>query len=174
MDRFQQENLARVAPPQAVEELIGTLSVEDFWEMSLTNYMAFWELPRRIRLWFVVSMEQYATPRAGRLILEETHRLLGFLESAFQKMIAVGKVKPFDAKMLASSYGYAVRAMHLEYGILKVLNRDASELKKQMFDFVRFFADSIKTGPKETNTSRPQRRSRADGHRQGGLHGKTA
>jgi len=160
LNRFKQENLARPVPAQALGELIKTLSVEDFWKRSLTNYMDFWEPPARMKLWFVVSMEQYSNRLAGRLVLEETHRLLELLESIFQEMIVFGKVKPLNPKMLASTYGYAIRAMHLEYGILKILNKDPSELKKHMFDFVRFFADSIQSGPDQAGKSSPGLRSR--------------
>jgi len=61
--------------------------------------------------WTVVSEEQYIDPRAAELIVEVTERFMGALAALFERLGGP------ETGELAVAYGYASRALHLEYGL---------------------------------------------------------
>ena len=145
LDRMESEFAARAAAEEAIRSRIGETTPEQFMRASFRRFMEFWQNPLRIKLWLVVSMEQYRNERAGRLVLDETHRVVKLAEFAFTRMRRMKKTRPLDPKMLAETYTGTLRGMQMELGILMSAGKDTREVKRRMDRFISFFAALIAT-----------------------------
>ncbi len=143
LDEMEKEFSARDLAEVTIRAQIKEMSPETFMRASFQRFMEFWHDPRRVRLWFVVSMEQYRNERAGRLVLEETRQVTDLVEYAFAAMRKLKKIRPLDTRMLAEIYAGTLRGMQMEYGILLSNGKDTREVKRRMEAFISFFAALI-------------------------------
>ena len=146
LDRMESEFAARAAAEEALRSRIGATTAERFMRASFGRFMEFWRDPLRISLWLVVSMEQYRNERAGRLVLDETRRVVTLAASTFATMGRMKKIRPLDPNMLAEIYAGTLRGMQLEFGILMSAGKDTSGVKRRMDRFISFFAALITAG----------------------------
>jgi len=127
-----------------IEKIVKSGKLNKFLSDELRRFMRFWDSPERERLWFIVSMEQHRNPRAARLILQGFQKTREALKTLFQMLIERKMIKPQNSDLLAAEYTYTMRAMLLEYRLLKVTNQSTSSIKKTMQAYIQHFLEKIR------------------------------
>lgn len=143
-DIIEEEMRSRFVTDDVLYAWIDSVTAEEFFRQSFGKFVEFWNQPKHVKMWFVVSMEQYRNKRAGEIILNETERILNLNKKAFTRMIKTGKIKNNNPASLADTYAYTLRAMHLEYGIRKLYDYPISDLLNRMYGFIGFFIEKVK------------------------------
>lgn len=126
-----------------VEKIVRSGKTKKFLSDELRRFIRFWNFPERERLWFIVSMEQHRNPRAVRLILQGFKQTRKALKTLIQMLIEHKMIKPQNSDLLAAEYTYTMRAMLLEYRLLKVTNQSTSAIKKTMQAYIQHFLERI-------------------------------
>ncbi len=143
LDRMEEEFAGRRLPENFVLAQIRTSSPHRYLRESFRRFTEFWENPLRVRLWLVVSMEQYRNARAGQLVLDETRRVREQTAFAFAAMRRLKKIRPLDPALLADMFAGTLRAMQLELAILVTAGKRTRGVEKRMDAFITFFATMI-------------------------------
>lgn len=143
LDRMENEFTARALAEENLRFQIDRMSPEQFMRASFRRFVTFWSDPLRVRLWLVISMEQYRNPRAGQLILDETRRVVNLVAFAFVEMQKRKKIRPLDPKSLAEIYAGTLRGMQMEFGILMSAGKETRFVQRRMNAFISFFATLI-------------------------------
>lgn len=143
LDRMEGEFAARALTEKNLRSQIEHMTPEQFMRSSFERFMAFWNDPLRVHLWFVISMEQYRSARAGQLILDETRRVIDTAASAFGRMQEMKKILPLDPKLLAETYAGTLRGMQMELAILMSSGKETRSVKRRMNAFISFFSALI-------------------------------
>ena len=133
----------RILSEETARALVREHSLEELLLFLLQRFISHWQDPRKERMWFVVSMEQYRRKEAAEIILRETERSLGNLVRVFQKLIEAGTIPGWDPEMLAIEYGYGTRALHLEWALRQLHDMGADQFYFLMEDRIRFFCRLI-------------------------------
>jgi AcrR family transcriptional regulator len=139
----EDEFFKKLSPPTEIEKIIKSGKAQKFLGDELQRFIRFWDSPSRERLWFVVSMEQHRNPRAAGLILRGLRKTRKTLKTLFQTLIVHKLIKPQNPDLLAAEYTYTMRAMLLEYRLLKVTNQSTATIKKAMQTYIRYFLERI-------------------------------
>jgi AcrR family transcriptional regulator len=153
-DAMEREFASRALTEQSLWNGIEQSTPEEFMRASFQRFMAFWQDPLRIRLWFVISMEQYRNPRAGQLVLNETQRVIDLVAIAFDQMQRSRKIVSLDTRMLAETFAGTLRGMQMEFAILMSAGEKTTTVERRMDDFITFFASFIAARPGEDQTWR--------------------
>lgn len=143
LDRMEGEFTARALAEENLRLQIEQMTPEQFMRASFQRFMAFWNNPLRVRLWFVISMEQFRNARAGQLVLDETRRVVEMVAFAFEKMQEKKKILPLDPKLLAETYAGTLRGMQTEFAILLSAGKETRRVQRRMEAFISFFAALI-------------------------------
>ena len=139
-DRMESEFAARALTEESLRFRIDQLTPEQFMRASFRRFMAFWSDPVRVRLWFVISMEQYRNARAARLVLHETRRVVDLVAFVFREMQKKKEIVPLNAHALAETYAGTLRGMQTEFAILKSAGMQTRGVQRRMNAFISFFA----------------------------------
>jgi len=123
--------------------LVKSGDTKKFLSDELHRFIRFWDSPERERLWFVVSMEQHRNPRAARLILQGFQKTRNALKTLLQMLIERKMIESQNYDLLAAEYTYTMRAMLLEYRLLKITNQSTRAIKKTMQDYIQYLLDRI-------------------------------
>jgi len=126
-----------------IEKIIMSGKTKKFLSDELGRFIRFWDSPERERLWFIVSMEQHRNLRAAWLILQGFQQTRKALKTLIQLLIEHKMIKPQNSDLLAAEYTYTMRAMLLEYRLLKVTNQCTSAIKKTMNTYIQHFLERI-------------------------------
>jgi len=146
LDLFQsqeEEFFRGLSSAPEIEKVVESGNTKKFLSDELRRFMRFWDSPQRERLWFIVSMEQYRNPRAARLILQGFRQTRKAIETLIQMLIEHKKIKPQNSDLLAAEYTYTMRAMLLEYRLLKVTDQSTGSIKKTMLAYIQHFLERI-------------------------------
>lgn len=117
--------------------------IKTFLNNELKRFLRFWDSPQRERLWFIVSMEQHRNPHAAGLILQGFQQTRKSLKNLIQVLVDHKIIKPLNSDLLAAEYSYTMRAMFLEYRLLKVTNQSTHSIKKSMEAYIQRFLERI-------------------------------
>ena len=147
-EHFQSELASLTPSNDIIEEVLEGDSPEKYLRDWFMRFIEFWDDPRRERIWFITSMEQHRNKKVAEMILRETGYLLDVTERILQKLVEKKRVKPFEPRLLAAEYVYTLRAMHLEYRLLKVTKQNTEDIEKLMSDHIEFFLERIKNDKK--------------------------
>ncbi len=146
LDRFQtqeEEFFKDLSPATEIEKIIENGKIKKFLNDELHRFLKFWDSPQRERLWFIASMEQHRNPRAAQLILQGFQRTRKVLNTLIQMLIDRKVISPQNPDLLAAEYTYTMRAMLLEYRLLKVTNQSTGVIKKTMRAYIQHFLERI-------------------------------
>ncbi len=146
LDLFQsqeEEFFKSLSSSIEIEKIIRNGKTKKFLSDELRRFVKFWDSPERQRLWFIVSMEQHRNPRAARLMLQGFQNTKESLKTMIQTLIECKMITPRNSDLLASEYTYTMRAMLLEYRLLKVTNQSTSSIKKTMQAYIQHFLERI-------------------------------
>jgi AcrR family transcriptional regulator len=146
LDLFQsqeEEFFSGLSSTTEIEKIAKSGKMKKFLSDELHCFIKFWDSPERERLWFVVSMEQHRNPRAARLILQGFKQTRRALKTLIQVLIDHNMIAPQNSDLLAAEYTYTMRAMLLEYRLLKVTNQSTRAIKKTMNDYIQHFLERI-------------------------------
>jgi AcrR family transcriptional regulator len=104
---------ARPAPPR-------WSNATEVFERVLRDYFEAWAAPRVDLSWTIVSEQQYVDARAAAMIFDMTEHYLDKTEWLFESLRAQGLLRfTGEARGRAETFAYAIRSMHLEYGLRK-------------------------------------------------------
>ena len=145
-DRMEREFASRDLAEERLRTEILEKTPEEFMRASFQRFMNFWKDPVRIKLWLVVSIEQYRNQRAGELILHESRRVMKLAEFAFASMRSMDKIRSLDPRTLAEIYTGTLRGMQMEMAILMSAGRNVSGVRRRADEFISFFASLITNG----------------------------
>jgi AcrR family transcriptional regulator len=146
LDLFQsqeEEFFQSLSSSIEIEKIIRNGKTKKFLSDELRRFVKFWDSPERQRLWFIVSMEQHRNPRAARLMLQGFQKTKESLKTMIQTLIECKMITPRNSDLLAAEYTYAMRAMLLEYRLLKVTNQSTSSIKKTMQAYIQHILERI-------------------------------
>ena len=141
---FRKQMAQEGLPDAMIENRLEALGPVEFMKRGVSRFIEHWDDPGREMSWLVVSMEQYKNRKAAEIILKETERIVAYTERIFRNMIVRKDIAPHDPRMLAVGYAYALRAMHLEYELLKTFRLDTRKIRKRMSEFVDFTLSLLK------------------------------
>ncbi|MCM3767682.1 TetR/AcrR family transcriptional regulator [Neobacillus niacini] len=141
-----QEEFAKTLPPiEVLDVILANSSIEQFFAKGFENFKEHIDQPVNEKLWRILYIEHYRNTQARELFLNDIiKKTLDFLEVVFEKLIALGKVKPFDPSLLAAEYQYPMFSMLVEYNMLRFDGKDTSLIEKRMKDHLVFLLDIIK------------------------------
>lgn len=128
-------------PESKIEELTTALSLKEYLHAGVDRFLNNLGRPEAMKVWFVISMEQYRDERAGKLIIEEDKRVMQQISAAFHMFQKKGKMKKGNPLTLAHLYGYSLRAIHLDYTLREAFNEDASYSRNKMYEVMEIFAE---------------------------------
>ena len=146
LDLFQsqeEEFFRGLSSAPEIEKIVNSGNTKKFLSDELRRFIRFWDSPQRERLWFIVSMEQHRNPRAARLILQGFQQTREALKTLIQVLIDHKMIKPQNSDLLAAEYTYTMRAMLLEYRLLKVTGQSTGSIKKTMQAYIQHFLERI-------------------------------
>jgi AcrR family transcriptional regulator len=146
LDLFQsqeEEFFRDLTSVKAIEKIIKSGEIEKLFRDELRRFIRFWDSHERERLWFIVSMEQHRNPRAAQLILQSLQQTRKALKAMLQMLIEHKMIKPQNSDLLAAEYTYTMRAMLLEYRLLKVTNQNTNPIKQTMKAYIQHFLERI-------------------------------
>lgn len=139
---MMEKDLNRIRPGKSeIEELCSKMSLKQFLNHRLNRFLKGWQNPVARYLWFVVSQQQYKNKKAAALIVQETERSVEMFVAAFKILMDQGKMKKGDAVYLGSIYGFAIRAIHLDYTYRHFESGKSVNDFKKMFDIMEKFAE---------------------------------
>lgn len=146
-DYFEKELVRRAFP---VEELAEDDFTEvDPEELFKRNLLRFRQTltPTFIKIWRIVMMEQFREQRARDFLLHEIIRRPAlFYEKVFEKMMAAGRIKGVDVKILADMFNYIMFAISVEINMLSFDNNhaDVEVVVQKRVDILEYFFSTIK------------------------------
>jgi AcrR family transcriptional regulator len=125
--------LAQAVRPREASGLPAWESAELAFEEIIRGYISLWERPEMERAWTIVSEEQYVDPRAAAIILGMTESYLAKTLALFEALRESGLlVFEGEARGRAEDFAYALRAMHLEYGLRRLHGLDTKDIVARM------------------------------------------
>ncbi|SOC22568.1 TetR family transcriptional regulator [Ureibacillus xyleni] len=138
-------DFSKTLPPiEMLDHILQSSTVEQFLKAGHRNFKNFMEDENRVKMWRVLQMEQFRTPLAREVILEDLFKTtIRFLEIVFQKLIDLKKIREYDPKTLAIEYQYPVFSLLTEYTILKFDGKDTSEVESRLDNHIEFFLELI-------------------------------
>jgi AcrR family transcriptional regulator len=118
-------------------------SAAEAFEHVVRGYIAAWSEARAERSWTIVSEQQYVDPRAARIIFDMTENYLDKTELLFETLRSRSLLRfEGEARGRAETFAYAVRSMHLEYGLTMRHGLPADRITSRMYALAaRFAAD---------------------------------
>jgi AcrR family transcriptional regulator len=143
LDEAERAFCSLTLPTGAIQGMISGNRPEEFLKKGLIRYKGHWSDPEMAHVWILIGMEQYRNERVASIILRETDRIIGFNETAFQKMIEQGLVKPFNARFLAELFSRTMLSLHRDYALSILHDRPSEEVEERMFAWIRYFVDLI-------------------------------
>lgn len=143
---FRMEQQQKALPPvEKLEEILQTLPPEAFLMRGFLNFKNTVADPFLVKIWRILSIEQFRDRRAREIILEDIYkRIIDFLEAAFQIMIEKEQLKPYDPRLLAYEYQYPIFSMMTEYLLLKFDDKDTADLEKRVEMHIHYFIENVK------------------------------
>ncbi len=132
-------------PLEKIKELTAQLSLGQYLKAGIDRFLANIDRPEALKVWFVISMEQYRDKRAGGIIIDEDERVMEQISYAFEQFQKNGKMKKANPLTLAHLYGYSLRAIHLDYTIRKVFNQNADYSRNKMYEVMELFVNEWET-----------------------------
>jgi AcrR family transcriptional regulator len=112
-------------------------SAEEALLSVIDRFIAAWGERETDLAWTIVSEEQYVDARAAAIIFEMTERYLD--RSAALRAASLTRFEG-SSRARAEVFSYAIRAMHLEYGLRRRHGVDVEPILRSMRDLARFFA----------------------------------
>ncbi len=140
-DSFNKALLSNAVSDEQLDLLTTQFSLKEMLQNGLKQYIGIWENPTAAQMWFVVSMEQYRNPKAGKIIIEESNRRISRTAYTFELFQKKGKMKQGDSLVLANLYSFSIRSLHLDYGLKKLYNYDHEQSYKSMQDVCDLFCN---------------------------------
>lgn len=139
----EEEFFKGLSSADEIEKTVRSGQIKKLLSDELHRFIRFWDSPERERLWSIVSMEQHRNPRAARLILQGLQQTRKALKALIQMLIEHKMIKHYDPGLLAAEYTYTMRAMLLEYRLLKTTHQSTTTIKKTMQAYIQHFLERI-------------------------------
>lgn len=126
--------------PSEIDDLTTQLTLRPYLKAGIDRFLANIDRPEAMKVWFVISMEQYRDERAAKIIIEEDKRVMQQISLAFDLFQKKGKMKKADPLILAHLYGYSLRAIHLDFTLRKTFEHNPGYSRKKMIEVMELFA----------------------------------
>ena len=141
---FRDERQKALPPLEALEGILGGMTLEHFLLQGFAGFKRIVEDPLLMQMWRIVTIEQYCDERARAIILDDVYKgTIDFLEASFRILIAKGRMKPLDPRVLAFEYQYPIFAVMSEYLLVKIDDGDTAELEKRVESHIRYFIETV-------------------------------
>jgi AcrR family transcriptional regulator len=128
---------AAIAEPES----LAWSGAEQALRAIIERFISAWGDRETDLMWTVVSEEQYVDPRAAAIIFDLTELYLARTAAFFEKLRAASLTSfEGEARTRAEVFSYAIRAMHLEYGLRKRHGADVEPILRSMRALASFFA----------------------------------
>jgi len=133
-------------PVAALDRLLEKYDPETFLQQGFQLFQQNVSNPAIMQAWRIVHMEQYRDPVAQEILLTEIYgRTVSFLEEVFRRLIAAGRVRPFDPQLLAVEYQYPVFALMTEYAIRLTDEQGLAEVEQRVQAHIAFFISLVRS-----------------------------
>ncbi|RKQ16693.1 TetR/AcrR family transcriptional regulator [Lysinibacillus endophyticus] len=142
---YFRSDFSKTLPPiEMLDAILQKSTVEEFLKAGHRNFKQFMEDENRVKMWRILQIEQFRSPLAREVILEDLFKTtIHFLEIVFQKLIDLNKIRPYNPKTLAIEYQYPVFSLLTEYTILKFDGKDTSEVETRLDNHIDFFLEIV-------------------------------
>lgn len=140
---FVEEANLRIPNEQEVDLMVKHQPVNEIVQRRLVEYIRFWDHQLLENAWYVINMEQFKRKEAMQVALKIWNQVFELLEMIFTKLVALKKIKKVNPATLAYSYGYAMRAIQIEYELSKSNQLSTDEITSRMQHFAIQFANSL-------------------------------
>jgi AcrR family transcriptional regulator len=146
-DYYEAEIEKTALSKKCLEKKIDTLSGQDFWEKGLLNFQAITQKPLMQKISKIILLEMFRNERARDIALDVLFsRQQKLVETIFGLMQKKGLIKDnLDPRFLAMEYTYGLLAMQFEYDILNNWNLATDNIRKKMFEHIKFISKYAKS-----------------------------
>jgi AcrR family transcriptional regulator len=152
-DYYQSEIKMTTLSKEYLEKRIDSLSAQDFWEKGLLNFQTVTQKPLMQKISKIILLEMFRNERARDIALDVLFsRQQKLIETIFGLMQKKGLIKDnLDPRFLAMEYTYGLLAMQFEYDILNNWNLTTDNVRKKMFDHIKFISEYAKSEKGDEN-----------------------
>ena len=127
--------------PSTIEDLTTKLTLYQYLKNGIDRFLTNLDRPEAMKVWCVISMEQYRDRRAGKIIVDEDKRVMEQISYAFRLFQEKGKIQDGDPMVLAHLYGYSLRAIHLDYTLHKTFDEQSDYSRNKMYELMELFVE---------------------------------
>lgn len=145
LERCEAATAATIPTEEFAVELLAAMEPEEFFRRGMERTLRFGTAPEMEKILRIVINEQFRSKRARELVLKTIHGPLAFTEQVLERLIAAGRVKPLDPRLLAAEYQYPVNAMSLEYLLVKYDGGETAPIERRIAEHISFFWNTVKT-----------------------------
>lgn len=136
---MRQEVEASLPSGAELDAILERSSARRFLEQGFRLFKKRMSIPRQRQIYLVLLREQYNDGRAAKLWKEYLDHTLGYMATAFRKMIEHGCLPSTDPVQLSESYVYALMALRGEYVCRLSRGEDVSPLEERIMRHREFF-----------------------------------
>lgn len=136
-----QAEYRKILPPvEVLDQILARITPAAFLMQGFRNLKERLTNPSLQQMWRILHMEQYRNERARQIVL---HDLIGetltFMEEVFTRLIAQGKLKPYDPRTMAALYQYPVFSMTTEWALHSFAGEETAEVERRMTEHIELF-----------------------------------
>jgi AcrR family transcriptional regulator len=138
-------SISRILPQEDhLGGMLQSVSPELFLKQSLAGLMKHIDDPVMAKVWRMMYLEQYRDRVVRDIYLNDiVGNMLKSLEKVFAIWIALGRIQPADARILAAEYQYPLFAMIGVYVLLRVDGSSTWDIETGMREHVDYFVSKI-------------------------------
>lgn len=145
LDYFRVRYRQLTASEVDLDEILPQRTPEEFWMRGALLSFDIMQDPMMKKINCILTLEQYRSPQAQQIILEEIiERPLKFASLVFEKMIKLGKIRPYDPELLASEYLMPTYTLTLQFMLLDAAGLDTSAVRERLMAHIHFFGETIR------------------------------
>lgn len=118
LDRAIEEMGAYMHSPELFERkkaAWSSLGLRDLLKGGVARSLEAWNNEHLRQLWMVLSHEQYQSEPVAALLNREQENRIAYTTDMFSHLMAAGRMRPSDARLLAATYVHAMSSLKLEY-----------------------------------------------------------
>ncbi|CAM3039090.1 helix-turn-helix domain-containing protein [Paenibacillus sediminis] len=141
---FRMETAKIMPPTEQLDSILAIMSPKQFLEKGFQNFKEHISNPSMEKIWRIMYLEQYRNPLAREIYLQDiVENTLHFLEIVFDKLILLKRIKPDSPAMLAAEYQYPLFSMIEVFMMLRIDQKDTTDIESRMADHIEFFTKKI-------------------------------
>jgi AcrR family transcriptional regulator len=137
---------AKITPPlENLDAIVAKMEPIDFLRKGFRNFKAHIEDPSMEKIWRIIYMEQVRSRQAREIYQHDiVGKITDFLEIVFAKYAALGRIRPYDPRLMAVNYQYPLFQMIALYVLRRLDGKETDSLEKSMEAHIEFFIDRVR------------------------------